>query len=129
MFRLQFKLTVCQHLGLQELCIFFSCIYIKARATASIAAKAPSNNLKLLKQLQLYHTINTNIFNTMVKKMAGQLWFLLEQLVGSALFDDNLANGTKYEMVMAMEEKEGEKEPLKCATIDLIFNENNALSA
>ena len=53
--------------------------------------------------------------------MAGQLQFLSEQLVGLALFDDDLDNSTKDEMVMAMQKKEGEEEPLKCATIDLKF--------
>ena len=53
--------------------------------------------------------------------MAGQLWYLSEELVGLALFDDDLDNGTKDKMVSAMKEKEGEEEPLKCATIDLKF--------
>ena len=50
--------------------------------------------------------------------MAGQLWFLSEKLVGLALFDDELDNETKNEMVLAMKEKEI-GDPLKCATIDL----------
>ena len=45
----------------------------------------------------------------MVKKIAGQLWFLTEQLVGLALLSDDLDNGTKDEMVIAMKEKEGKK--------------------
>ena len=53
--------------------------------------------------------------------MAGQLWFLSEQLVALALIDDNLNNGTKDEMVMAMKEKEREEEPVKRSTIDLKF--------
>ena len=92
----------------------------KAWAITSLPAKAPSNDLNLLK-LQLYHTINTSISNATVQKMAGQLWFLSEQLVSLALFGDHLDNGTKDKMFMAMKEKEGEEEPLKCATIYLKF--------
>ena len=119
MFRSQFKLTARQHQGLEELCIFFSRIYVKAWATASIPVKAPNNDLNLLKQLQLYRSINTNISNATVKKMAGQLWFLSEELVGLALFDDDLDNGTKDAMVNAMKAKEGKKRPPKRATVDL----------
>ena len=53
--------------------------------------------------------------------MAGQLWYLSEELVGLALFDDDLDNGTKDKMASAMKEKEREEEPLKRATIDLKF--------
>ncbi|KAK4295407.1 hypothetical protein Pmani_032022 [Petrolisthes manimaculis] len=54
MFRAQFNLTSREHKGLRELCIFFSCIYVEAWTTASIASKAPRNDLKLLKQCQMY---------------------------------------------------------------------------
>ena len=50
--------------------------------------------------------------------MAGQLCFLSEELVGLALFDDELDNETKDKMILTMKEKET-KDPLKRATIDL----------
>ena len=59
--------------------------------------------------------------------MASQLWFLSEQLVGLALIDDNLDNGTKDKMLMTIKEKEGEEEPLKRATIDLKFTQEKTL--
>ena len=121
MFRSQFELTACQITGLRKLCIFFSRIYVEAWATASTAAKVPSSDLKLLKQLQMFCTFDTEIPKATLKKMAGQLWYLSEELVGLALFDDDLDNGTKDKMVSATKEKEGEEEPLKRATIDLKF--------
>ena len=57
----------------------------------------------------------------MVKKMVSQLWFLSEQLVGLALFNDDLDNATKDEMVMVMKEKEEKEEPLKHVNINLKF--------
>ncbi|KAK4320593.1 hypothetical protein Pmani_008554 [Petrolisthes manimaculis] len=119
MFRAQFNLTSPEHKELRELCIFFSCIYVEAWMTASIASKAPRNYLKLLKQCQMYQKINTNISRATVKKMAGQLWYLSEQLVTLALFDDDLDNNTKDKMVLAMKEREGEKKPPKRATVDI----------
>ena len=50
--------------------------------------------------------------------MAGQLWFLSEELVGLALFDDELDNETKDKMVLTMKEKET-LDPLKHVTTDL----------
>ena len=50
--------------------------------------------------------------------MAGQLWFLSEELLGLALFDNALDNETNDKIVLAMKEKERE-DPLKRATIDL----------
>ena len=69
----------------------------------------------------MFFTFDTKISKATLKKMAGQLWYLSEELVGLALFNDDLDNGTKDRMVSAMKEKEGEEEPLKHATIDLKF--------
>ena len=46
------------------------------------------------------------------------MWFLSEELVGLALFDDELDNDTKNKMVLTMKEKEI-KDPLKRTTTDL----------
>ena len=69
----------------------------------------------------MFCTFDTEISKATLKKMAGQLWYLSEELVGLALFDDDLDNGTKDKMVSAMKGKEGEEEPLKRATIGLKF--------
>ena len=50
--------------------------------------------------------------------MAGQLWFLSKELVGSTLFNDELDNGTKDKMILAVKEKE-RGDPLTCVTINL----------
>ena len=58
----------------------------------------------------LYQIINKKIISKKIsqgalKKMAGQLRFLSEKLVGLALFDNELNNETKNEMVLAIKEK------------------------
>ena len=58
MFLSHFKLTAREHRSLRELSIFFSSIYVEAWVTTSIALKALRNDLKLLKQCQMYHMIN-----------------------------------------------------------------------
>lgn len=76
-----------------------------------MAVKAPRIDLELLNELHKYETINADISKATVKKMAGQLWFLSERSVGLALFDENLDNGTKDKMLVAINEAEGEEEP------------------
>ena len=50
--------------------------------------------------------------------MAGQSWFLSEEMVGLAPFDDELDNKTEDKMVLSMKEKEI-KVPIQRATTDL----------
>ena len=119
MFRSQFKLIAKQCRGLRDLCIFFAIIYVKAWTTASRSAEAPLNDLELLKSLQAYSAINERISDATVNKFKGHLWYLSEDLVGLALFDDNVSAQTKDEMVAAMTNKEGEESPLKRVNIDL----------
>jgi len=117
LFRSQFKLTVTEQRGLRDLCIFFSCLYVEAWAVSNVAIKAPSSDLNLLKKLERYQIINKEISKVALKKLAGQLWFLSEELVGLALFDDEVDNEIKNKMVLAMKQKENGN-PLKRATID-----------
>ena len=95
MFRSEFKLTVRECRGLQELCIFFSRIYVKAWVKVSIASHAPKNNLQMLKECKMHHSFNQNISAATLKKLAGQLWYLSEELVSLALFDEDLDESTK----------------------------------
>ena len=101
LFRSQFKLTTSEHRGLRELCIFFSRIYVQAWATAPSAVNAPRNDLLLLQQLQQYKSIHSGISNATLKKMIGHLWFLSEELVALALFDDNVDVFIKDKIVAA----------------------------
>ena len=72
---------------------------MEAWAVANIAVKAPRGDINLLKKLESYRTINKKISKAALKKKACQLWFLAEELVGLALFDDELDNETKNKMV------------------------------
>ena len=120
MFRDQFNLTPEQCLGLRDLCIFFALIYAKAWTAAPRAAEAPSNDLQMIKMLEGFSSTNLAINEATVNKIKGHLWYLSEELVGLALFDDNVPNPTKEEMVFAMIRPPNRTErPPKRAKVDL----------
>ena len=60
-----------------------------------------------------YERIDDEISKAAVKKFAAHLWYLSEEMVGLALFDDGVDLDIKRKMVSAMSEKEGDEEPSK----------------
>jgi len=117
MFRKQFKLTAREQTGLRDLCLFFSRIYVKAWITAPAATKAPNSDLHLLQALNQYKSINEAISSATTEKMMRHLWYLSEELVGLALFDDDVMPSMKEEIVHAMLSTEEKDTPAKKATI------------
>ena len=86
MFRSQFTLTSKEKKGLRDIVIFTIRVYIKAWMTAPLAVSAPNNDLLLLKSLVLYEDVNKAISKAAIKKLAGHLWYLSEDLIGLAFF-------------------------------------------
>ena len=113
MFRDQFQLTPREEKGLRQFCLFAVTIYLKAWFTAPLAACAPRNDLQLLKDLQSYQSIHTDISKATTAKLGNHLWYLSDELVGLAFFDRNIAADTKRKMVKSLQDREGDDEPLK----------------
>jgi hypothetical protein len=87
--------------------------------TAPLTTKAPHNDLQLLKTLLEYETINPIISNAAAKKFRNHLWYLCEDLVTFAVFDDDVPFQTKRLMVQAMQDKHGTNDPPKRVTVAL----------
>jgi hypothetical protein len=51
--------------------------------------------------------------------MAGQLWYLSENVILLSLFDREVDSATKRAMVKAAQLTDGDNEPLKRAVVDL----------
>ena len=102
MFRSQFDLRPKELKGLQDVCIFAVRIYLKMWMTAPLAAAAPQNDIKFLQTLLEYDAIHPAIAKAASAKMANHLWYLSEELVSLALFDDNVPTATKRELLKAM---------------------------
>jgi len=99
-FRQQFQLTSKEAKGILDICIFAVHIYVEAWFTAPSACSAPRQDLKLLKAIHNY--ADASVSKIAMKKFTGHLWYLSEELVALALFDDNLSADTKRMMVGAL---------------------------
>lgn len=117
MFRSQFQLTARECRGLSDLNIFITKIYIKFWFLAPVAPKAAWNDLQLLQQLHSFP--HRDISEATSRKLAGQLWYLSEDLILFALFDQDVDINTKRAIVKASMEKEGTTKSLKRAEVQL----------
>ena len=117
LFRSQFKLTNKELKGLQETCLFAVRLYIKAWFTTPSPCSPPHQDLCFRKTLHQYP--NNSILNIAVKKFLRHFWYLSEELVALAFFDDDLPIDTKREMVYALNNP-GFENPSNWANVDLM---------
>lgn len=117
LFRDQFKLTKKEEKSISEICIFTVMVYVKYWFVSSSACKAPNNDLELLKDLKKFEEINSLQSKLAMKKFLGHLWYLSEELVAFAFFDESVSNNTKKKMVSALK-NEGIEHPLKRVLVD-----------
>ena len=74
--------------GIQAVTVFYVTIYAKAWCAAHLPSQAPKNDFDLIKSLLLYP--NEAIRNATTKKLSHPFWYLSEELVLLALFDERL---------------------------------------
>lgn len=117
MFRNQFRLTPHETRGLRDLAIFAVTTYLKAWFTAPLAASAPCNDFLFLNQLLQYHSVHPAISSATSTMFSRHLWYLSEELVCLALFDDNVTAENKARMVHALQRNVTYK-PAKRASVD-----------
>ena len=92
-------------------------IYIKVWVTAGVASSAPCIHLQLLKDLNSYKDKDQVIANVASRKILGHLWYLSDELIALAFFDDQVSNETKRKMVSVLQNSVA-KEPIKHPTFD-----------
>lgn len=103
---------------MREICIFTVMIYIKYWFQASTSQSAPRNDLQLLKDLKAFESVNKNLATIALKKILNHLWYLSEELVSLAFFDDELSVQEKKKMVEALK-IEGTHDCLKRIHLDM----------
>ena len=86
----------------RDVCIFIVRLYVQAWFCAPEAPQAPSQDLKFLKDLHEYKTIDKNISEATVKKFMNHLWYLTPELAALSFFDSNLADSEKRLMCEAL---------------------------
>lgn len=117
MFRSEFELTSTEEAGVRNISLFVVKVYMRFWFQASSAVSAPRNDLLFLKEIDNYSRDNADISSIALKKLLQHLWYLSEELVILALFDDEVSNEIKRSMVQALE-RTGEEYPSKRITLD-----------
>lgn len=74
---------------------FGALIYAKSWFSAPLATEAPAQDLQLWYNLKDYEQIDRQIATTAKKVLENHLWYLSDELVGLALFSDNVSTEEK----------------------------------
>jgi len=103
--------------GIADVCLFTVMLYVKAWFQAPHAPSASLTDLQLLKDIITYRQNNAAVAEVALKKISGYLWYLSEELVAFAFFDDRVSVDTKRLMVTAVH-KTGPENPPKRAVLE-----------
>ena len=79
---------------------FVVLLYAKWWLTCSLAVAAPTNDLNLVKDILNWH--DTEIAESAFKAFVNHLWYLTEEVVMIALWDDNTSVIVKEEMIQKL---------------------------
>jgi len=109
------QLNAREQSSLSQFNTFVLMVYLWSWFTAPCASSAPRNDLHLLKELESYKKINSDVANAAIKSFSGHLWYLSESLVGLALFDSKVPPATKSAMVAALDNKASADHPRRIA--------------
>lgn len=102
-FRDQFpQLTNLEINGLIEVVGFIIKCYLNLWFDSNKADKAPLNDLKFLRQLEMYKNINKQIADRAISKIINHLYYLSEECVAFVLFDERIDNDIKGKLVRKM---------------------------
>nr|CAH7768672.1 unnamed protein product [Callosobruchus chinensis] len=86
----QFKINAKDKQALLDICLFIAVI---------LAVKAPNQDLRFLKGLKEYETVNEEISKAALSKFCQHLWYLSEEITVLSLFDDEVDEQTKANIV------------------------------
>lgn len=113
-----FKLTKREERQLERFVLFGALLYTKAWIEAPLATEAPRGDLNLWRALEKYECIDREISIAARKTFENHLWYLSDELVGLALFSENVTAEEKVNIVQNMTTNEpGERNVRGSVTI------------
>ena len=110
-----FKMSHHELRGLGDFCVFGVGNYIKSWFVSQLPTAAPANDLKLLKLLA---ATGSPASLGALKKLCGQLWYLSEELVALAFFDQNVDAQEKRAMIEALSKQGTTDDPPKRIAVE-----------
>lgn len=108
LFRKQF-LTKSEVITLRGICIFIVRLYVKFWFGCSNAIEAPNQDLQFIKDAITYAEIDHDISTAIIDKFKNHLWYLSDEAVGFAFFDENVTIEVKRKMVERLKSQKPSK--------------------
>nr|CAR82250.1 hypothetical protein [Cotesia congregata] len=94
--------------NLLDICLFIVFIYVPFWFEAPLAALAPNQDLRFLKAVYQYKTIDKQISEAVLNKFKNHLWYLNGETAALSFFDENISFSIKRKMVKALENNENQ---------------------
>ncbi|KAG5887469.1 hypothetical protein JTB14_017324 [Gonioctena quinquepunctata] len=88
MFKKQFKINATEVNGLRYICIFLIHFYVVSWFSAPLAIKSSYQDLNMVKNLYVFRSVHKQISDAATSTISRHLWYISEELIGLALFDD-----------------------------------------
>lgn len=95
MFLSEFEVTKEEKRSLRDFCIFVVKFYVQAWFGCTNALGAPKQDLDFLQSIKKFSKIDADVSSTVLKKFKNHLWYLSEEPIGLAFFDDNVSIADK----------------------------------
>ncbi|XP_044596697.1 uncharacterized protein LOC123273359 [Cotesia glomerata] len=105
-FKKQFKVNATEVNGLRYVCLFLVNFYTVSWFNAPFAIKSSYQDLNLIKNLYEFRSVHKKMSEAATVTFSRHLWYLSEELVGLALFDDRVSLHAKRQTVTAIKTRE-----------------------
>lgn len=102
MYRHQFLLRRVEEKGICRFIVFGICVYLRSWFTAPDLLSAARHDLQLVKRIQQFRDVDREVSVAAAKALSRHLWYVSEELVGAAFFDDQISHEEKVLMVDAL---------------------------
>lgn len=81
--------------------------------SAPYAASASREDLQLVRRLYQFSAVNQNASDVALAKISGHFWYLSEELIALAIFDDGLPHKERQALAHSIMNRTGDEEPGK----------------
>lgn len=88
--------------GVKKMAVFICLFYTEAFLKSRLPISSPSNDLKFLAAMNLYEKENKSFAKIVKKSVSNHLWYLTQELVILAIFDQNLPPSLRQNMVVKL---------------------------
>ena len=104
-----FKLTKKEETAIERFVHFGAMLYTMPWMKAMMAAESPGGDLQLWKDLEKYQVFDQQISIAGRKVLEQHSWYLSDELVGLALFSDNVSVEEKAKIVAGLSKEPGDR--------------------